>query len=92
MADLCHCSACGVVIQTSTAAKNGGLCMPCKHGCREQVEAAKVEREAARRREQHAECQCTTAEANAWSSPIALCPGVIWVLTQVLRWVATAGR
>ncbi len=39
------CSACGELIHTDTAAKNSGLCMPCKGGYRDRIEAGKRQRE-----------------------------------------------
>jgi hypothetical protein len=35
------CSKCGAAILTSTADKNGGLCVPCRKGTRESLERAK---------------------------------------------------
>ena len=39
------CSLCGDSIHPDTAAKNAGLCMPCKGGYRENIEAGKKRRE-----------------------------------------------
>lgn len=41
MSDNQPCRACGNVILASTAARNGGLCMPCKGGYRENIENGK---------------------------------------------------
>ena len=49
------CSKCGESIHPDTAAKNGGLCMPCKGGYRDRIEASKVRREAERLYDQSAE-------------------------------------
>ncbi len=46
---------CSESIHPDTAAKNGGLCMPCKRGTRAQLEAAKLRREQERAYEQSAE-------------------------------------
>lgn len=43
------CNSCGDLIHPDTAAKNDGLCMPCKGGYREQIEEGKRQR--ARERE-----------------------------------------
>lgn len=39
------CTRCGELILQETAAKNGGLCMPCKGGYRERIEQGKLRRE-----------------------------------------------
>ena len=39
------CNRCGELIHPDTAAKNDGLCMPCKGGYRENIEAGKKRRE-----------------------------------------------
>jgi hypothetical protein len=49
------CSSCGESIHPDTAAKNNGLCMPCKGGYRERIEAGKRQREEDRKYEQSAE-------------------------------------
>ncbi|KAA8998432.1 DUF4375 domain-containing protein [Affinibrenneria salicis] len=36
------CSACGALILPTTADRNGGMCMPCKNGIRENIEKAKA--------------------------------------------------
>lgn len=38
------CVKCGVAILQRTAERNGGMCMPCKNGIREQLEASKASR------------------------------------------------
>lgn len=35
------CKDCGAMILSSTAARNGGVCMPCKNGTRKNIESAK---------------------------------------------------
>ncbi len=49
------CQKCGDSIHPDTAAKNDGLCMPCKGGYRERIEAGKLRREEEKRYEQSAE-------------------------------------
>jgi hypothetical protein len=49
------CKACGESIHPDTAAKNGGLCVPCKRGYRVNIEASKKRREEERLYEQSAE-------------------------------------
>ena len=51
------CKSCGESIHPDTAAKNGGLCMPCKGGYRERIEAGKSRREEEKKYEQSAERQ-----------------------------------
>jgi len=46
------CSQCGEPIHPDTAAKNGGLCMPCKGGYRQRIEEGKRRREQERAYEQ----------------------------------------
>lgn len=41
MADKVACTRCGASILASTAEKNGGLCMPCSTGTREQIDAGR---------------------------------------------------
>lgn len=49
------CSRCGELILPDTAAKNAGLCMPCKGGYRERIEEGKRQRQRMREYEQSAE-------------------------------------
>ncbi len=49
------CKSCGELIHPDTAAKNGGLCRPCKGGYRANIEAGKKRREEERIYEQSAE-------------------------------------
>lgn len=49
------CSRCGELILPETAARNRGLCMPCKGNYRERIEAGKLQREGDRAYEQGAE-------------------------------------
>lgn len=49
------CKSCGELIQPDTAAKNDGLCMPCKRGERAKIEASKARRAQERLHEQSAE-------------------------------------
>jgi hypothetical protein len=49
------CAKCGDSIHPDTAAKNGGLCMPCKGGYRDEIEAGKLRRAAERTYDQSAE-------------------------------------
>lgn len=49
------CKSCGELIHPDTAAKNDGLCMPCKGGYRANIEAGKKRREEERIYEQSAE-------------------------------------
>ena len=42
MAESQACSRCGVPILTTTAARTGGLCIPCMTGTRERIEAGKA--------------------------------------------------
>ncbi len=49
------CQKCGESIHSDTAAKNDGLCMPCKGGYRERIEAGKRRREEEKQYEQSAE-------------------------------------
>jgi len=49
------CLKCGESIHPDTAAKNDGLCMPCKGGYRERIEAGKLRREEEKKHEQSAE-------------------------------------
>lgn len=49
------CKVCGESIHPDTAAKNGGLCMPCKGGYRERIEAGKRRREEEREYDQSEE-------------------------------------
>jgi len=46
MADSSACNRCGVQIQLATAGRTGGLCMPCKNGTRQAIEAARQEKSA----------------------------------------------
>ncbi len=39
------CTECGASILQDTAARNGGLCAPCKNGNRQSLEAARIQRE-----------------------------------------------
>lgn len=55
MSQRLSCIACGESIHPDTAAKNGGLCMPCKRGTRAQIEAGKLQREQERAYDQSAE-------------------------------------
>ncbi len=41
MSDKIPCTKCGAMILPATAARTGGLCMPCKSGIRESIEASK---------------------------------------------------
>ncbi len=43
------CATCGELIHPDTALKNNGLCMPCKGGYREQIEAGKRRRDEERK-------------------------------------------
>jgi len=45
MKDNIPCESCGVLILPSTAAKTGGVCMPCKNGHRQGIEESKTERQ-----------------------------------------------
>jgi len=45
------CRACGELIHPDMAARNDGLCMPCKGGYREQIEAGRLRRVQERERE-----------------------------------------
>lgn len=45
------CRTCGELIHPDTAARNDGLCMPCKGGYREQIEAGRLRRVQERERE-----------------------------------------
>ena len=49
------CKLCGDSIHPDTAARNDGLCLPCKGGYRESIEAAKQRREEEKRRLQSPE-------------------------------------
>jgi hypothetical protein len=49
------CRECGELIHPDTAAKNNGLCMPCKGGYRANIEAGKKRREQERLYDQSAE-------------------------------------
>ena len=49
------CSRCGELILPDTAAKNAGLCMPCKGGYQERIEEGKRQRQRERQYEQSAE-------------------------------------
>jgi Domain of unknown function (DUF4375) len=49
------CLTCGELIHPDTAAKNDGLCMPCKGGYRANIEAGKKRKEQVRLYEQSAE-------------------------------------
>ena len=49
------CTKCGESIHPDTAAQNAGLCMPCKGGYRDRIEAGKIRRNAERIYEQSAE-------------------------------------
>lgn len=49
------CKVCGELIHPDTALKNDGLCMPCKGGYRESIEAGKRHREQERAYRQSAE-------------------------------------
>jgi hypothetical protein len=49
------CQSCGELIHPDTAAKNDGVCMPCKGGYRANIEAGKKQREQERISEQSAE-------------------------------------
>lgn len=51
------CKSCGESIHPDTAAKNEGLCMPCKGGYRDKIEAGKRRREEEKKYEQSAERQ-----------------------------------
>ncbi|BDT71479.1 hypothetical protein os4_10010 [Comamonadaceae bacterium OS-4] len=51
------CKTCGELIHPDTAAKNNGLCMPCKGGYRANIEASKRRREEDRLHEKSAERQ-----------------------------------
>ncbi len=42
MAEKVACTECGALILPTTAAKNGGMCMPCKTGNRKNIENAKL--------------------------------------------------
>jgi hypothetical protein len=42
MSEKIACTACGVLILRSTAAENGGLCIPCKRGNRRNIEDGKL--------------------------------------------------
>ncbi len=44
MSEKIACTACGALILVTTAAANGGLCMPCKRGERKNIEEAKLRR------------------------------------------------
>jgi hypothetical protein len=52
MSERVSCTACGVSILAGTAARNGGLCMPCRRGTRAQVDEGKRRREQERAYEQ----------------------------------------
>jgi hypothetical protein len=39
------CEECGALILRNTAARNGGLCAPCKNGTRKSLDAARLQRE-----------------------------------------------
>jgi hypothetical protein len=41
MSDSTNCARCGVSILSTTAARNGGLCVPCSNGTREHIEESK---------------------------------------------------
>lgn len=40
-----RCTICGATILPTTAEATGGICMPCKNGCRESMDASKAYRE-----------------------------------------------
>jgi hypothetical protein len=51
MSDKVACSDCGTMILASTAAANGGKCMPCKRGQRGRIEQGKLRRAEQRERQ-----------------------------------------
>jgi hypothetical protein len=55
MSNRLPCNICGESIHPDTAVKNNGLCMPCKGGYRDRIEAGKRQREEDRAYEQSAE-------------------------------------
>jgi hypothetical protein len=81
------CSKCGVTMLATTDARTGGLCMACKQGIREHIEAAKV-----RYQEERQEHRAHLAELERKKQLISsnpnlgickTCTGIVAVSTQV---------
>src|SRR5262245_54322172 len=80
--DRLPCTFCGALILGATAASTGGLCMPCKGGYRESIEASKRER-ADRKREEK------DPDAKHWVwlvEQVCLSPDGIYGLSPENRW------